>query len=204
MNDLLFAVKNKKSYKFDHFRRKCISSVQRTVCIRWVFAYGEYTHACRLRVNSTRSARRMRTSSRFAALARSSSEPLLRQNKKPTMKVGFLSRQSLVYHLFCKNSISSLNHAIGVYGIRRRRHGNNARSAVWNHHVVLYGINPKENARWCVMPCAYGDSILTCGEIPYQSFGLDKKPESPLSIQVFWREAGFSPVANIRTLAAYE
>jgi hypothetical protein len=50
-----------------------------------------------------------------------------------------------------------------------------ARSAVWNHHEVMYGINPKENARWRVMPYAYGDYILTCGEIPYQSFGLDKK-----------------------------
>ena len=50
-----------------------------------------------------------------------------------------------------------------------------ARSAVWNHHEVMYGINPKENARWHVMPYAYGNSILTCGEITYQSFGLDKK-----------------------------
>ena len=50
-----------------------------------------------------------------------------------------------------------------------------ARSAVWNHHEVMYGINPKENARWRVMPYAYGDYILTCGEIPYQSFGLDNK-----------------------------
>ena len=52
-----------------------------------------------------------------------------------------------------------------------------ARSAVWNHHEVMYGINPKENARWRVMPYAYGDYILTCGEIPYQSFGLDNKKE---------------------------
>ena len=50
-----------------------------------------------------------------------------------------------------------------------------ARSAVWNHHKVMYGINPKENARWRVMPYAYGDSILTCGEITYQSFGLNRK-----------------------------
>ena len=49
------------------------------------------------------------------------------------------------------------------------------RRSVWNHHEVMYGINPKENARWRVMPYAYGDSILTCGEITYQSFGLDKK-----------------------------
>ena len=54
-----------------------------------------------------------------------------------------------------------------------------ARSAVWNHHEVMYGINPKENARWRVMPYAYGDSILTFGEITYQSFGLDN--ENPLS-----------------------
>ena len=31
------------------------------------------------------------------------------------------------------------------------------------------------NTRWRVMPYACGDSILTCGEIAYQSFGLDKK-----------------------------
>ena len=50
-----------------------------------------------------------------------------------------------------------------------------ARSAVWNHHEVMDGINPKENARWRVIPYACGDSILTCVEITYQSFGLDKK-----------------------------
>ena len=49
------------------------------------------------------------------------------------------------------------------------------RRSEWNHHEVMYGINPKENARWRVMPYAYGDYILTCGEITYQSFGLDKK-----------------------------
>ena len=24
----------------------------------------------------------------------------------------------------------------------------------WNHHGVMYGINPRKNARWRVMPCA--------------------------------------------------
>ena len=33
----------------------------------------------------------------------------------------------------------------------------------------------RKNTRYRVMPYAYGDYILTCGEIPYQSFGLDKK-----------------------------
>ena len=47
--------------------------------------------------------------------------------------------------------------------------------AVWNHHEVMYGINPQENTRCRVMPYACGDSILTCGEITYQSFGLDRK-----------------------------
>ena len=49
------------------------------------------------------------------------------------------------------------------------------RRSEWNHHEVMYGINPKENARYRVMPYACGDYILTCGEITYQSFGLDKK-----------------------------
>ena len=34
-----------------------------------------------------------------------------------------------------------------------------ARSAVWNLHEVMHGINPKENARWRVMPYAYGDMM---------------------------------------------
>ena len=55
------------------------------------------------------------------------------------------------------------------------RYGIDCEAIVWNHHEVMYGINPKENARWRVMPYAYSDSILTCGEITYQSFGLDKK-----------------------------
>ena len=47
-------------------------------------------------------------------------------------------------------------------------------SAVWNQHEVLNVINPKENAP-AVMPYAFGDYILTCGEITCQSFGLDRK-----------------------------
>ena len=60
-----------------------------------------------------------------------------------------------------------------------------ARSAVWNHHEVMYGINPKGDTRWRVMPCAYGDYILTCGEITYQSFGLDRKKQV-FRLAFFW------------------
>ena len=57
------------------------------------------------------------------------------------------------------------------------------RRRVWNQTEGLDGIITKwcmasirrENTRWCVMPYACGDYILTCGEIPYQSFGLDRK-----------------------------
>ena len=71
-----------------------------------------------------------------------------------------------------------------------------ARSAVWNHHGVMYGINPKENARWRVMPYAYGDSILTCGEITYQSFGLDKNKKRNAMHSVF---LFFGAPSGIRT-----
>ena len=47
--------------------------------------------------------------------------------------------------------------------------------AVWNHHEVMYGINPKGDTRWSVMPYACGDSIHDCVVITYQSFGLDRK-----------------------------
>ena len=57
--------------------------------------------------------------------------------------------------------------------------------AVWNHYEVMYGINPKVNTRWRVMPYAYGDSILTCGEITYQSFGLDKNKKRNAMHSVF-------------------
>ena len=57
---------------------------------------------------------------------------------------------------------------------RRRRVWNPQLVAVWNQTVGLYGINPKENAP-AVMPYAFGDYILTCGEITCQSFGLDRK-----------------------------
>ena len=33
-------------------------------------------------------------------------------------------------------------------------------STVWNHHKVMYGINPKERYTLCVMPYACGDYIL--------------------------------------------
>ena len=51
----------------------------------------------------------------------------------------------------------------------------NPPQAEWNQTEGLYGINPKADARYRVMPCTYGDYILTCGEITYQSFGLDRK-----------------------------
>ena len=53
-------------------------------------------------------------------------------------------------------------------------------SAAWNHHEVMHVINPKVNTRCCVMPYAFGDYILTCGEITCQSFGLDKKESRPI------------------------
>ena len=34
------------------------------------------------------------------------------------------------------------------------------RSLVWNHHEVMYVINPKEKYTLRVMPYAYGDYIL--------------------------------------------
>ena len=60
------------------------------------------------------------------------------------------------------------NHGEVVDGIR-------SLYAIWNQHKVLYVINPKEDTRWRVMPYAFGDYILTCGEITCQSFGLDRK-----------------------------
>ena len=37
------------------------------------------------------------------------------------------------------------NHAEGVYGIRNLlRYGIDCEAIVWNHHEVMYGINPKE------------------------------------------------------------
>ena len=75
--------------------------------------------------------------------------------------------------------------AAGGMESRRRRE--------WNHHEVMYGINPKENARWRVMPYAYGDYILTCGEITYQSFGLDKKERSDCFVLFLAGALGFEP-----------
>ena len=43
---------------------------------------------------------------------------------------------------------------------RRSRVWNPQLVAVWNQTVGLSGINPKENARWRVMPYACGDYIL--------------------------------------------
>ena len=60
---------------------------------------------------------------------------------------------------------------------------NSRRRRVWNQTEGLDGIITKwcmasirrKNTRWREMPYAYGNYILTCGEIPYQSFGLDRK-----------------------------
>jgi hypothetical protein len=48
----------------------------------------------------------------------------------------------------------------------------------------------RKNTRYRVMPYAYGDYILTCGEIPYQSFGLDKKRTKRLLRSFFGWGAG--------------
>ena len=47
------------------------------------------------------------------------------------------------------------------------------------------------------MPCAYGNSILTCGEITYQSFGLDKKRTKRLLRSFFgWGTGIRTPVMS--------
>ena len=37
------------------------------------------------------------------------------------------------------------------------------------------------------MPCAYGDTILTCGEITYQACGLNKKFDKSKLVEFFGR-----------------
>ena len=57
------------------------------------------------------------------------------------------------------------------------------RSRGWNPQLVcgmestrsVVCNQSKEDTRWRVMPYAFGDYILTCGEITCQSFGLDRK-----------------------------
>ncbi len=60
---------------------------------------------------------------------------------------------------------------------------------------ALYGINPKEDTRYRVMPYAYGDYILTCGEITYQSFGLDRKSKS-FDLLFLAPATGIEPITN--------
>ena len=62
-------------------------------------------------------------------------------------------------------------------------------SLVWNQHEVLNVINPKKDTRWRVMPYAFGDYILTCGEITCQSFGLDRKKTA-------WKRSFFLPKSD--------
>lgn len=55
-----------------------------------------------------------------------------------------------------------------------------ARSAVWNHHKVMYGIKPQENARWRVMRYKGGaPPLMICTALRavmiYQACGLDKQ-----------------------------
>ena len=55
-----------------------------------------------------------------------------------------------------------------------------ARSAVWNHHGVLHGINPKGNEEYSLTADSMrGRAAMLCSAqsalMPYQSFGLDKK-----------------------------
>ena len=69
--------------------------------------------------------------------------------------------------------------------------------AVWNHPEGMYGINPKENARLCVMPCACDDSIHDCVVITSQSFGLDRKKQV-LRLAFFWQGWQGSNLRNAR------
>ena len=83
------------------------------------------------------------------------------QKEEPTTRVGFS---------FCAHSTK-----MQLVKSRRSRVWNPQLVSVWNQHEVLNVINPKEDTRWRVMPYAFGDYILTCGEITCQSFGLDRK-----------------------------
>ena len=64
----------------------------------------------------------------------------------------------------------------------------------------------RKNTRWRVMPYAYGDYILTCGEFPYQSFGLDNKKELLVDKSSFLLAgvAGYSLKRRFFRLAAYK
>ena len=63
---------------------------------------------------------------------------------------------------------------------RRRRVYHQCEALHITNGLPLYIIKPQGNARRCVMPYAYGDSIHDCVVITYQSFGLDKKIPSLL------------------------
>ncbi len=58
-----------------------------------------------------------------------------------------------------------------------------ARSVVWNHHEVMYGINPKADTRWRVMRYKGGSPPLMIytalrAAMIYQACGLDNKKTS--------------------------
>ena len=51
------------------------------------------------------------------------------------------------------------------------------RSIVWNHHEVMYEINPKGDTRYRVMPYTYGDYILACARLHTNpSDWIEKRP----------------------------
>ena len=77
------------------------------------------------------------------------------------------------------------NHAEGVYEIRSLSAvWNQGASLVWNHHEVMYGINPKVDTRWRVMPYACGDYILAHARLHTNpSDWIEKRPFRELNPQ---------------------
>ena len=51
------------------------------------------------------------------------------------------------------------------------------RRSVWNHHEVMYGINPKEKYMLARDTIRLRQCHTRSREIPYQSFGLDRKKQ---------------------------
>ncbi|MBQ1254547.1 MAG: hypothetical protein IIX91_02050, partial [Clostridia bacterium] len=70
----------------------------------------------------------------------------------------------------------ALRARFNYYQLRRSRAWNRRFSAAWNHHEVMYGINPKWTQACAVIPYAFGDAMLGFAEMPYQSFGLVAPP----------------------------
>ena len=121
---------------------------------------------------------------------------LERRVKRKLSSVPFLSRVKCsgngILKEFCdppflvlKQRAQAKPHGSLTLKSRQSRVCNPQLVTVWNHHGVMSVINPKENTRWRVMPYACGDYILTCGEITYQSFGLDRKKQVK-RLAFFW------------------